>query len=218
MFVKWRASQHTRVSGVLSKNGLVKGRVTAPSGYSVSGAVVFLTTTSGNAVSSSAPLTATGYYTIPAVPPGNYVAVCQPAPGTALGIQTFRNIPGNGLYVGSGMPIVVSAGATTKEINFKLQPAGILRVAAVDAATGKPVPGVTVSVVNPATGGLTQTPAVTGSDGIAFIGNVALQSKLAIVAPQGYTSFFWPNASTLKAAKVVQLTPGTPFPLTVHLK
>jgi hypothetical protein len=132
----------------LARGGRISGTVTRDgSGIGVGGASVTLYTAQGVLAGSTA-TNGSGTYLSPGLPAGTYVVVATAAGGSIP--ELFDNITcvscGPSQAV-SGTPIVVTAGATTPEINFSLSEGAII-TGTVRDGTNSPIGGLSVVAVN----------------------------------------------------------------------
>jgi hypothetical protein len=110
----------------------------------------------GEAEFHSASTNASGAYSISGLAPGTYYAWTSSALNFVN--EIYDNIPcfGACFYrnaIEHGTPIVVGAGATVPNRNFALSPGGRIRGTVTDQATGVPLSGVQVYIVNAVTHG-----------------------------------------------------------------
>jgi len=153
----------------LSPGGRVSGTVTdAATGLPLASVTVSIYNSSGTYVGVGSTDAVGNFTTRGGVPTGTYYAKTSNSLGYVD--ELYDNLPctGYGCTVTSGAPINVTAGATTGGVNFPLASGGRIDGQVTDAASGLPVWGVSVHVLN--TGGDQLASAVTMSDGRYSVG------------------------------------------------
>lgn len=132
----------------LAQGGRISGRVTAAA-VGVEGMTMSVFDGSGRFVA-QALTSASGTFTTPAIPPGDYrVGTTAAADSTATHYfsEMFDNVPCVACDRAiTGTTVPVTAGAITPDIDFILQPGVGIRGTVTDALTGAPLRGVTVEV------------------------------------------------------------------------
>lgn len=224
LFTRSARSRHSRVgrrhasARLASSGATVSGTVSGPNSGDLTPTLVFLYNARQQTVTATAlPIVASdGAYTIAGVPAGRWMAFCQPAPQTSLASQTYNARPG---FAPLGSPIIVGDGQSITGVDFNLAPAGLLTVTVLDS-TAAPVPGATLLNYLVDRDRLTtgsRTPPSTDATGSANLANVPLQSKLAVLAPNG-TVVWWDSASSKERSKALVVpAQGDVLPVTVTL-
>jgi hypothetical protein len=208
----------TRVTHRSAREGSVAGRIHGAHHGDLSSTIVFLYNRARRTITAPRlPIVAPdGTYIIHRVPPGRWMAFCQPAPATPLAAQTYKRKPG---FTVHGTRIAVAAGETVRHVDFHLPEAGLLIVTVRDA-TGAPVPGATLLSLQLDAQSFTtgsRVPPTTDASGSANLANVPLQSKLAVVTPNGNVKW-WDRAPSKHRSKALVISAqGHVLPVEVTL-
>lgn len=153
----------------LDAGGSLSGRVTSAVDGSPIAGTVHAHTLDGHPAKSAA-TDATGRYTIPGLAPGRYAVRTETAAGFVDRVHDRQWCVGTACDVTTGTPVTVRAGAATP-LSFVLSPGARLRGRVADAATGRGLPGVTVSAFKPPAASVAST--VTDSRGEYTLGTAS---------------------------------------------
>lgn len=183
----------------------VTGTVSGPGVSDFSDCAVYLANAAGTVLTGlTGPMVnANGSYMIENVPPGRWRAMCQPGAQTALCAMSYHQWPG--LPDSHATAIRLHAGQTAT-VDFALEPAGNVGLVVSDT-NGSPVTGVFALSYNTSIATTTGPVAVTNAEGVAYLPNVPLESKLLIVDTTGPSLQWWSGGSTWLDAATLTL-PG----------
>jgi hypothetical protein len=142
------------INFALTAGGVITGTVTAAAGGApIQGMALFVYNSSGSYIPGVNTTNASGVYTLPTLPPGNYFLGTssqgfrdQPTLNYVDQLYNGITCPGGTCTLTSGTPITVTGGATTSGINFALAGGG--RISGTVTAGGASVDSVHVTIYN----------------------------------------------------------------------
>ena len=161
--------------------------------------------------------TSNGTYHIGPAPPGQYHLRCDPTISQSYAVEYF-----NGQLTGAlADPIVVNAGTGTSNVNFTLDPGGVLSGRVVAADTSQPVAALDMDVLQAGTLVRLDQSAITDLDGRFTVGPLPAGSYLVRADPgtvSGYLRTYYGDAPDTTAAQPIALTaPGAVANLDIQL-
>jgi 5-hydroxyisourate hydrolase-like protein (transthyretin family) len=200
-------STTSNINAALKPGGQISGTVTnGMTGAPAQGVYVSALDNSGNQFASTT-TDSSGHYTLSGLSPSaSYRVEYFPPTGSTLAVEFYRG----GASLAAATPVAVTLGQTTPNIDETLSEGASIAGAVTDAATGYPLGGVTVTLLDD-TG--RSTTAYNGSsteaDGSYDLTNIAPGSYKVEFSSEGALGFqFYNDASTLAAATTVTLTAG----------
>ncbi|HUA03960.1 MAG TPA: carboxypeptidase regulatory-like domain-containing protein [Solirubrobacteraceae bacterium] len=140
------ADQTTRgVDAALGRGGIVSGAVTAATNDADLAGITVTVYNSNDTSLGSTTTRPDGTYALGGIPTGSYtVGFAPPGQGTLNYLPQYY---ANAATISSATSVAVTAGQTTTNVNAALQSGGQITGVVTDAATGKPIPNVTVELL-----------------------------------------------------------------------